>query len=143
MTDIHCNQANMPPAAKVVGAEPPSRYPEWMRVTVLYFGVLRDLFGAADQMVELADGIAVGDLLRILRGRASNHATGDMRERDEQLWRSLAVAVNREYGSASIVLRDGDEVALLPPVSGGSFEEGERLASLAKARTLKNGGWEC
>ena len=38
---------------------------------------------------------------------------------DEQLWRSLAVAVNREYGSTSIVLRDGDEVALLPPVSGG------------------------
>ena len=29
---------------------------------------------------------------------------------DERLWRSLAVAVNREYGSASIELRDGDEV---------------------------------
>jgi molybdopterin converting factor small subunit len=38
---------------------------------------------------------------------------------EQRLWRSLAVAVNREYGSASIVLRDGDEVALLPPVSGG------------------------
>ena len=88
-------------------------------MTVLYFGVLRDMFGAANQQVELAEGAAVGDLLLILRGRASNHATGDTSERDEQLWRSLAVAVNREFGSASIVLRDGDEVALLPPVSGG------------------------
>jgi hypothetical protein len=39
---------------------------------------------------------------------------------DQQLWRSLAVAVNREYGSTSIVLQEGDEVALLPPVSGGT-----------------------
>jgi molybdopterin converting factor small subunit len=109
----------MRPVAKNVGAEPPSRYPEKMRVTVLFFGVLRDRFGVADQVVELLDNCAVGDLLRILRDRTSNHAMADTVERDEQLWRSLAVAVNREYGSASIVLRDGDEVALLPPVSGG------------------------
>ena len=38
---------------------------------------------------------------------------------DEGLWRSLAVAVNREYSSLAVVLREGDEVALLPPVSGG------------------------
>lgn len=104
---------------KAVGAKAPTRYPEWMRVTVLYFGVLRDRFGVADEVVELAEGAAVSDLLRILRDRTSNHAMAGTSERDDQLWRSLAVAVNREYGSASIVLRDGDEVALLPPVSGG------------------------
>jgi molybdopterin converting factor small subunit len=90
-----------------------------MRVKVLYFGVLRDLFAAPDQVVELADGGAVADLLRILRQQTSNDPMAGTSERDDQLWRSLAVAVNREYGSASIVLRDGDEVALLPPVSGG------------------------
>jgi molybdopterin converting factor small subunit len=119
MPDIPCNQANMPLAAKVVGAEPPSRYPKWMRVTMLYFGVLRDLFGAPDQIIELPDNQTVGNLLRILRQQTSNDALAGTSEHDEQLWRSLAVAVNREYGSASIVLRDGDEVALLPPVSGG------------------------
>src|ERR1017187_3349887 len=75
------------PPQNPLGAEPPSRYPEWMRVTVLYFGVLRDRFGVADQVVELADGAAVGDLLRILRDRTSNHAMAGTVERDEQLWR--------------------------------------------------------
>jgi hypothetical protein len=42
------------------------------------------------------------------------------------------VAVNREYSSHGAVLRDGDEVALLPPVSGGCFAYGEKRAALAK-----------
>ena len=92
-----------------------------MRVRVLYFGVLREMAGVADEAVELTDGAMVGDLLGLLRARTSNSGTGNETEEglQERLWRSLAVAVNREYGSASIVLRDGDEVALLPPVSGG------------------------
>src|SRR6185437_5216836 len=40
----------------------------------------------------------------------------------------------REYASADAVLHDGDEVALLPPVSGGCFAQGESLAPLAKDR---------
>ena len=98
----------------------PSRYPERVRVKVLYFGVLRDLFGVSDEVAELPDEATVGELLGLLRGRTSNPSTGG--QADERLWRSLAVAVNREYGSSSIVLRDGDEVALLPPVSGGAGE---------------------
>jgi molybdopterin converting factor small subunit len=39
----------------------------------------------------------------------------------ELLWESIAVAVNQEYARAGDVLKDGDEVALLPPVSGGSL----------------------
>jgi molybdopterin converting factor subunit 1 len=86
-----------------------------MRVTVLYFGVLRDWFGVRDESIELDEGSSVGELLSLLLARTSNHAMAT-----EQLWRSLAVAVNREYGSLVDVLHDGDEVALLPPVSGGS-----------------------
>jgi molybdopterin converting factor subunit 1 len=96
-----------------------SRYSEWMRVKVLYFGVLRDVFGAADETTELDDDATVADLLRNLRGRTSNNAMAEPNV-DERLWRSIAVAVNREYASTSIVLREGDEVALLPPVSGGT-----------------------
>jgi len=119
-------------------------YSGQMRVKVLYFGVLRDMCGVSDEMAELADGATVGELLRILRAKASNQAMSDSVESGTdsgtdsdsdskaRLWRSLAVAVNREYCSPAVVLRDGDEVALLPPVSGGSFAEG------GTARTAKS-----
>jgi MoaD family protein len=118
-----------------------SRYSEVMRVKVLYFGLLRDVFGAAGEEVELADGAAVRDLLGLLRARTSKDAMENKTESDadERLWRSLAVAVNCEYGSASIELREGDEVALLPPVSGGLLRGGRVLRARRKARFARGG----
>ncbi len=88
-----------------------------MRVRVLVFGVLRDHFGAAEQWVELpGDTGSVTALLAQLRHNAGPEL-GD-------LWGSLAVAVNQQYAKATDPLHAGDEVALLPPVSGGlDFEE--------------------
>ncbi|HEY4381494.1 MAG TPA: MoaD/ThiS family protein [Acidobacteriaceae bacterium] len=108
-----------------------------MQVNVLYFGVLRDRFGAPDAVVELPDGATVGKLLEVLRGPASKHwmSSESQPGPEDQLWRSLAVAVNREYGSTSIVLREGDEVALLPPVSGGSFVEGTARTAKGSLRS--------
>lgn len=83
---------------------------EDMRVRVLYFGVLKEIFGRENEMLELAEGVDVAGLLAMYRGRGSAPAS---------LWESLAVAVNQEYARPGDVLRDGDEVALLPPVSGG------------------------
>jgi len=103
-----------------------------MQVRLLYFGVLRELAGGPEETVELAEGATVGELIEILRGRTSNTSMGSAV--DEGLWRSLAVAVNREYASQVVVLREGDEVALLPPVSGGSCAEGEKRALLASTR---------
>ena len=77
-----------------------------MRVRVLYFGVLKDAFGQAGSDVVLADGASVADLLKVVRGQ-------------EGFWDSIAVAVNQEYAKGEAVLKEGDEVALLPPVSGG------------------------
>jgi molybdopterin converting factor subunit 1 len=85
-----------------------------MRVRVLYFGVLRETMGRSDEALELGEGVTVGELLRILRGRASNESMAN-----DRLWRSLAVAVNREYVTVETVLSSDDEVAVLPPVSGG------------------------
>ncbi len=81
-----------------------------MRIAVLYFGVLKEFFGGAGETVELAEGADIAALLSLLRVRSSNQT---------KVWSSLAVAVNREYAGQATVLRDGDEVALLPPVSGG------------------------
>lgn len=82
-----------------------------MQVRVLFFGVLKELFGGVEEMVEMAEGSRVAELLASFERRAGER--GD-------LIRSIAVAVNREYAQADCVLRDGDEVALLPPVSGGA-----------------------
>jgi molybdopterin converting factor subunit 1 len=81
-----------------------------MRVRVLYFGVLKEVCGCASEALELADGAAVADLLRVYRGRYLGR---------EGLWDSIAVAVNQEYARGEDILKEGDEVALLPPVSGG------------------------
>lgn len=114
-----------------------------MRVRLLTFGVLRDRVGGPGETVELPEGATVGELLEILRGRTSNPSRSS--GVDEGLWRSLAVAVNREYASQAAVLCEGDEVALLPPVSGGLLRVGrkaryarycaygEKRASLASA----------
>ncbi len=84
-----------------------------MRVRVLFFGVLRESFGLAEQWVELpGEPPSVGTLLTQLQ-----HA-GDSSLRD--LWPRLAVAVNQRYARNSDLLAPGDEVALLPPVSGGA-----------------------
>jgi molybdopterin converting factor subunit 1 len=87
-------------------------YSVWMRVCVLYFGVLKDLVGHGRSEMDLAEGASVAELLEAHRGLAKGR---------ESLWDSIAVAVNQEYARAGDVLKDGDEVALLPPVSGGSL----------------------
>ncbi len=90
-----------------------ARYAEDMRVRVLFFGVLRESFGAPEISVELASGTSsVNTLLARLHEQAGPAARA--------LWPSLAVAVNREYAPGSLLLNADDEVALLPPVSGGA-----------------------
>jgi molybdopterin converting factor subunit 1 len=86
-------------------------YSVWMRVTVLYFGVLKDVMGRRSAVMDVAEGSSVAKLLAIHRGLATA---------PESLWESLAVAVNQEYARGADVLKDGDEVAFLPPVSGGT-----------------------
>ncbi|MEO6815685.1 MAG: MoaD/ThiS family protein [Edaphobacter sp.] len=80
-------------------------------MNVLYFGILKDLFASERAPVELPDGATVDSLLSLLRARTSKQS---------DVWRTLAVAVNQEYAALSTTLHDGDEVALLPPVSGGA-----------------------
>jgi molybdopterin converting factor subunit 1 len=80
-----------------------------MQVRVLYFGVLKDVVGRSSVMMEVAEGLSVGELVEMHRGDAK-----------AGVWDSVAVAVNQEYARGEDLLRDGDEVALLPPVSGGT-----------------------
>lgn len=98
-----------------------------MRVHVLVFGVLKDMIPAPSTTVDLPAGACARDLIGRYRECLPNQG---------KLLDSLAVAVNREYVSADHELRDGDEVALLPPVSGGSAERIELVREPIDARRV-------
>jgi MoaE-MoaD fusion protein len=76
-----------------------------MQVTVRLFAMLRERAGAPEVTLELPPGARVRDALESLSGLAEDIP--------------LVMAVNREYADADQVLDPGDELALIPPVSGG------------------------
>lgn len=82
-----------------------------MKVRVLYFASLREKVRASESTETLADGARVADLWAHLCDRHDSIAP---------MGASVSFAVNREYAGRDTVLREGDEVALIPPVSGGS-----------------------
>ena len=81
-----------------------------MRVTVRLFARLRDITGASEMARELAPGATIGDLWRQLADEFPELA---------QYGRSISSAVNTDYARMDQGVSDGDEVAFLPPVSGG------------------------
>lgn len=90
---------------------------------MLYFGVLKDFFALDREEIEVPAGTTVEGILSFSRERTSNLRTSGLPTPGQsEVWSALAVAVNREYADRSTVLQDGDEVALLPPVSGGAGE---------------------
>ena len=81
-----------------------------MRVTVKLFARLRDVAGRAEFQRDLDEGTTVRNLWRALAGEFPDFAAYE---------RSISSAVNADYARMDDVLHDGDEVAFLPPVSGG------------------------
>ena len=81
-----------------------------MRVTVRLFARLRDIAGAAELTREVAAGATIGGVWRQLAGEFPDLAPYE---------RSISSAVNLDYARMDRVLADGDEIAFLPPVSGG------------------------
>ena len=81
-----------------------------MKITLKLFGSLREAAGESTIQVELDEGARVADLRRWLSGR--NPLVDKLGDR-------LAASVNLEIASSDEILRDGDEVAFLPPVAGG------------------------
>ena len=84
-----------------------------MQIRVLFFGILKDLAGKASDSISLPENATLGDVL--------NHYE-QVIPRLKAMASSLAMSVNQEYAGPASRLRPGDEVALLPPVSGGSAD---------------------
>jgi MoaE-MoaD fusion protein len=84
-----------------------------VQVRVLFFGLLTDVIGRRSDTVSLPQGSTVRELLAHYQ---SNFP------RLNGLISSLAVSINQSYAPLNSALHEGDEVALLPPVSGGARE---------------------
>jgi len=82
-----------------------------LKVQVLYFAQARERAGRSTESLDVADG---GRLTEVLAAIRRAHPELD------PLWDHLAIAVDGVLAPADAVLRAGAEIALLPPVSGGS-----------------------
>ena len=92
-----------------------------MEVTIRLFAVLRERAGAREVTLELPDGARVADAIRAL----SEIAEG----------LPLVMAVNREYAPEDRVLEPGDDLALVPPVSGGETPPARAHARVTTGRS--------
>lgn len=82
-----------------------------VRVKVLFFGVLKDVVGTGQEELDLAEPARVGDVVESYARRFP---------RIREMSSSIVPARNREFARLSEEVREGDEIALLPPVSGGA-----------------------
>src|SRR3982751_72890 len=88
-----------------------------IRVRLLFFGAARDIAGASEIELDLKSPATAGSALEEIRARYT-----ELR----RFGRSLLFAVNQEYAQQEdLAVRDGDELAVFPPVSGGEGETEE------------------
>ena len=93
------------------------RNDEFMQIRVFFFGVLKDLVGRSSETLDFPEGAHLEDVLSHYARQAPQFRA---------MLPVLAFSVNQEYARAERALAAGDEVGLLPPVSGGSPEGGPR-----------------
>lgn len=81
-----------------------------MKIRVKLFAILRDAAGTGDVELDVPPGTRAGAIRQMLSAA---------RPAIERYLPRVALAVNRSYATPETELREGDEVALIPPVSGG------------------------
>lgn len=81
-----------------------------MKVRLLFFAVLRDITGVAGRDLTLAEGTTAREVWQSLRSSYAKLA---------DYTQPPMIAINETYATPDDVLRDGDELAFIPPVAGG------------------------
>ena len=94
-----------------------------MRVRVLFFGVLKEIVGCAEDSLEIPSEATLGS---VFDRYAERFATLDVKRS------SILFARNREFSKPGTMLHDNDEVAFLPPVSGGMDNPPRHLFSITR-----------
>ena len=84
-----------------------------MRVRVLLFGQLKDIVGRQEDSLDLQPGASLSAVM-------AHYA--ELYPKFQGLNSSIACSINQEYAQVSAALKEGDEVGLLPPVSGGKMK---------------------
>jgi molybdopterin synthase catalytic subunit len=93
-----------------------------VRIRVLFFGVLRDIVGVREDSIEVPEG---GRLETVFEHYATRFP------RIREMSKSLVLALNQRFSEPGAPLSEGDEVAILPPVSGGSGTFTHEIADAA------------
>src|SRR6266853_2874004 len=99
-----------------------------MQVRVLFFGRLKDIVGRSEENAELSEGARVEDLFARYGRNFPELA---------QFRSSVVASVNQEFAEWRAPLSSGDEVAFLPPVSGGAISAGAAVEENIYALTRK------
>lgn len=81
-----------------------------MKIKVKFFASFREAVGKPEVDIDLEENTTISELLTLLKQR--HPELGPLTE-------PLVISVNKEYATYDSVLKNGDEVAILPPVSGG------------------------
>ena len=97
-------ETKLPPSA------PPPAAPTVIRVRVLFFASLVDVIGERRRDLQLPAGATIADALRSLSAEVPEFASRSPH---------VSYALNEAFVSADAPVSDGDELALIPPVSGG------------------------
>ncbi len=98
-----------------------------MRINVLFFGMLKDIVGQTEDHVILEEGASIGQLYEIYAARLPRLAKHSS---------SILFSRNREFADRSELLQEGDEVAFLPPVSGGAPGRAEDSEGCSEPETV-------
>ena len=100
-----------------------------MQIRVLFFGILKDLSGRNSEALTLPDHATAGSVLEHYE-RQFTSLKGSLS--------SIAISINQQYARREDKLRAGDEVALLPPVSGGTSSEQSKVGQECPTHTGRN-----
>ena len=81
-----------------------------MKIRILYFASIREIVGIPNETIELDEDPSIDTLKQLL---LSQYPALD------EHWKTAIISVNKTYSNHNQKLKDGDEVAVFPPISGG------------------------
>lgn len=82
-----------------------------MRIRVLFFGIVREIVGLPEDQIDIPDGARLDSIFELYGNRFP-----PLRD----ISNNIVMALNQQFTDRSAIAKDGDEIALLPPVSGGA-----------------------